>query len=45
MYSPKSSVRFCEHDGHRWKTLQLKGRKYTCLHSGFVHLILAMPLE
>jgi hypothetical protein len=41
MYSPKGSVRVCEHDGRRWKTLQLNGRKCSSLHSGFVHVILA----
>ncbi len=45
MYSPKSRVRFCEHEGHKWKTLQLNGRKYSDVHSVFVHLILAIPLE
>ena len=29
MYSPKSSVRFCEHEGHRWKALQLEGRAFS----------------
>jgi hypothetical protein len=29
MYSPRSRVRFWEQEGQRWKTLQLKGRKYS----------------
>ena len=29
MYSPNRRVRFWEQEGHRWKTLQLKGRKYS----------------
>jgi hypothetical protein len=29
--------------GQRWKTLHLKGRKYSSPQSGFVHLILAIP--
>jgi len=44
MYSPKSRVRFWEQEGQRWNALQLKGRKYSSLHFGFVHLILARPL-
>ena len=44
MYSPNSRVRVCEHEGHKWNTLQLNGRKYSDVHSVFVHLILAMPL-
>jgi hypothetical protein len=43
MYSRKSRVRFCEHEGHKWRTLQLNGRKYSDLLSVFVHLILAIP--
>jgi hypothetical protein len=29
MYSPNRRVRFWEQEGHKWKTLQLKGRKYS----------------
>jgi hypothetical protein len=55
MYSPNSRVRFWEQEGQRWKTLQLKGlpqgsallpargRKYSAVHSGFVHAIRARP--
>jgi len=43
MYSPNSRVRFCEHEGHKWNTLQLNGRKYSLLHAGLLHLILAIP--
>jgi len=45
MYSPNRRVRFWEQEGHKWKTLQLKGRKYSARQSGLVHWILAMPLE
>jgi hypothetical protein len=41
MYSPRSRMRFWEQEGQRWNTLQLKGRKYSALHLGFVHRILA----
>ena len=45
MYSPNRRVRFWEQEGHKWKTLQPKGRKYSARQSGLVHWILAMPLE
>ena len=44
-YSPKSKVRFCEHEGRKRKTLHLNGRTNSDLQSGFVHLIRALPLE
>jgi len=45
MYSPRSRVRFWEQEGHKWNTLQLKGRKYSNPQSWFVHLILAIPRQ
>jgi hypothetical protein len=37
-------VRFWEHEGQKWKTLQLNGRKYSLLQAAFVHLILVHAL-
>jgi hypothetical protein len=38
-------VRQPQQEGQSWKTLQLKGRKYSSPQSEFVHLILATPLR
>lgn len=43
MYWANSKVRFWEQEGQSWKTLQLKGRKYSARQSGLEHWMRATP--